>query len=420
MELNDYIKHELTHSIHTSGSRSFRGCRRRWHWIHIEGWYPQKTEKPLEFGVAYHKAMEVYYDPETWHDRHAASSLALVTFKKTIESQRKAYQQKIGYLEPEEEEDYKERLELGLGMLRYYFSEVSPIEDQNFTPYRVEIEFEAPIRDPDGNLIWCKCDNCWRLWVKHHGIDHFIDSTVSLSNESQLQAVRDHGWAGLPVTHGGRIDCLAMDIHGRFWVVDWKTAAKLSGEGNSSDDFMLLDDQITRYCWALWSLGIDIAGFIYHEQKKAYPLEPEPNKVRRKGCLYSVNKQQDTSYEIYKRTVEENDPEGFQFGAYEDFLCWLKESGPTFYNRRVIHRNEAELRNAGYNLWLEALDMTDPNLRIYPSAGRFSCTTCAFRQPCLGKNRDEDYMYTLETLFDRRDHRYWKQMAPSTDSKGGQ
>lgn len=409
MKLDDYIRLELTHSIHTSGRRSFRSCRRRWHWIHAEGWYPQKTPKPLEFGIAYHKAMEVYYNPETWHARGVAAALAILTFKETVEQQRNDYVKRVGYLTPEEMQDYKERVELGLGMLYYYFESVSPVEDSHLTPHRVEIEFEVPIRDPDGNLCWCKCDNCYRL------MDEYLKS------QNSRDGCDRRAWYGLPITYGGRIDLLAQDSLGRFWVVDWKTAARLSGvDPNTSDDHILLDDQITSYCWALWSLGVDIAGFIYHEQKKAFPQEPEPNKTRRKGCLYSVNKQQTTSYEIYRRTVEEGDPEGYLSGAYDAFLAWLESSGPNYYVRRQIIRNEHELRSAGYNIWLEAMDMTDPDLRVYPAAGRFSCTTCAFKQPCLGKNRGEDYVYTLSTLFDKRDYRYWKQMLPSTDSKGGQ
>jgi hypothetical protein len=63
--------------------------------------------------------------------------------------------------------------------------------------------------------------------------------------------------------------------------------------------------------------------------------------------------------------------------------------------------------------------MIDPNLRIYPSAGRFGCSFCAFRQPCLEANSQGDVMFTLEQLFEKREHYYVRQEA-STESKGGE
>jgi hypothetical protein len=75
--------------------------------------------------------------------------------------------------------------------------------------------------------------------------------------------------------------------------------------------------------------------------------------------------------------------------------------------------------NAGRNIYLEAMDMIDPNLRLYPSPGRFGCTFCAYRQPCLGTNRDEDVEYMFISNFEKRDRRYWETVPMSTDGKGG-
>jgi hypothetical protein len=58
--------YELCHEIHTSERKSFRACRRRWDWLFRGHYYPVETAKPLEFGIAYHKAMEVWYNPDTW------------------------------------------------------------------------------------------------------------------------------------------------------------------------------------------------------------------------------------------------------------------------------------------------------------------------------------------------------------------
>jgi hypothetical protein len=214
---------------------------------------------------------------------------------------------------------------------------------------------------------------------------------------------------------------LAQGDDGRYWIFDWKTAARLSnGEPGARDDYLWLDDQITSYCWAMWSIGLPIAGFVYAEIKKAIPEEPEPLNRPYKGRLYSTNKMNATTYELFYNTVSEGDPSGLANGLYDEYLEWLKTSGEAAYHlRHQITRTPEELRNAGVDLYNEALDITDPNRRVFPAPGRFGCTTCAFAEPCLGRRRGEDYTYTLDTLFERRERHYFEKPA-STDSKGGE
>lgn len=416
--VNMLISKNLVHSIHTSERRSFRGCRRRWNWIFNDRYYPTVTPKPLEFGVAFHKGMEVLYDPMTWNDKETAAALAQAAFIKTTKEQYQSYLKlNKGNIDPEMKADYDERVLLGISMLKYYTKYVIPVQDNNFKPVKVEIEFEVPIKDPGGQYVWCKCLRCWNKWkvyVDQHNL------TVAEEQKIAHAGGFTDDWHGLPVTYGGRIDALMEDELGRYWVFDWKTAARMSGvEPGSPDDYMLLDDQITSYCWALDQLGIAVAGFVYAEIKKAKAEEPEPNKTQRLGRWYSVNKQQNTTYEMYLDTVKTGDPTAYAQGLYDEFLQYLKDSGNRFHLRHQIHRNSIELKNAGLNIWLEARDITDPQLRIYPSAGRFSCNGCAFREPCLGMNRGEDYLYTLNTMFEKRERAYYEKEA-STDSKGGE
>jgi hypothetical protein len=415
--INDYIEAKLTHSIHTSERRSFRGCRRRWNWIFREYYYPKITAKPLEFGVAFHKAMEAYYDPANWHDHEAATALAIMVFKRTCEEQYDTYLDlnDISIVDPEVREDYEERIQLGIGMLKHYLRKVAPMHDRNFTPVKVEIKFEVPITNPDTEeQLWCKCDICWKRytsWVMMHYPEY--DNPYWRD-----QALPRSKWKGLPITYGGRLDMLAQDEFGMYWVYDWKTARALTSAGD--DDFMLLDDQITSYCWAMWVLGLPVVGFVYAEIKKTYPQEPEPLKKAFRGRLFSTNKQNSYDYDLYKRTVAELDPEAYQAGLYDDFLEYLAGEENAFARRHQIHRSPEELKNAGRMIYLEALDMTDSNLRIYTNAGRFSCGGCAFQQPCLGQNRNEDYQYTLNTMFDKRRYHYYEDKEPSTESKGAE
>lgn len=431
-EVNDYITKGLVHSIHTSERLSHRGCRRRHDWVFNQGYYPLTTPKPLEFGVAFHLAMQKLYDPITWHDKELALGLALKSFKdKTHEQLDEYVRLNLGshqLIEPEVKADYDERVELGLGMLKSYARDVVPKYDREFTPIAVEIEFEVPILDEYNNPVWCECDVCWRRQVRYwQALDettHNVDIQGLTGKEGKDDQFRD-AWLGLVVTYGGRIDMMSIDQYGGYWIFDWKTAARLhTGEDYQTDDgFLLLDDQITSYCWAMWLLGklndgqVPIEGFVYAEIKKAVPVEPEPNRSRRLGRLYSINKQQETTWELYEKTVSENDTEAYEGGLYDDFIAYLREFGGQYSKRHQIHRTVQELKSAGYNIYLEALDIIDPHSRVYPSPGRFSCGNCAFKEPCLGMNRGEDYIYMLDSFFDKRPLKYWEKQPSSTDKK---
>lgn len=423
----EYIKAKLVHSVHTSQRRSFRGCRRRHNWVFVDGYYPYVTVKPLEFGVAFHKAMEKLYDPITWDNKELAYQLARAIFVQTCEGQFAAYKQAVKdgkvytFVDMTEvEADYQERKELGLGMLLHYFKHEMH-HDKDLRPVKVETEFEVVVVGPDGKQLWCKCDRCWKRWnayaFKNTEVPEVRRQYDHVGSISRFEISWDY-WEGLPVTYGGRFDALMIDQLGRYWIVDWKTAARMStGEPGADDDYMWLDDQITSYCWAMWSIGFPIAGFIYAELKKVAPIEPEPLSRPYKGRLYSTNKQAITStHSMYKTTVQENDPIAFHNGLYDEFLQHLKDNA-RFHLRHEIHRNEHELQEAGFNIWQEACDIIDPNLKVYPSAGRWTCNGCAFKEPCLGMNRGEDYQYYLDTMYEKRERHYFER-PPSTDKPG--
>jgi hypothetical protein len=415
--VNDYITAGLTHSVHTSERRSFRGCRRRWDWISRQFFYPRITARPLEFGVAFHAAMEEYYRSYLGlfvnPDPTASLAIAVATFKRITREQRLNYVKLNGDIDPEMSADYKDRVDLGVKMLVYYFTKVAPNQHKGLKPLKVEIKFEVPITNPYTGQqdLWCKCDYCWRRFAKWYVKEN---ADLILPNKDE--------WKGLPVTFGGRIDALFEDAEGNLWIVDWKTAARLSGT-ETSDEYLWNDDQISGYVAALRLIGIRVVGFIYAEIKKAVPEEPEPLQNRRLGRLFSVSKSMNTNWELYRDTVEQNDPEAFEAGLYNDHIQYLQEQGPAFHSWHPVFRNDDQCRNALANLWMEAKEMTNPELNIYPNQGRFHCKGfgnfggCAFWDACLGKERGEDYQYTLDTMFDKRDRHYWEEAKPSTDKR---
>lgn len=256
------------------------------------------------------------------------------------------------------EEEFKERVDLGLGMLTHYAKWAPKVDD--FTPVKVEIEFEVPIM-----------------------------VTVAEGHQIQMHC-ECHDW---PVFYQGRIDGIVKDRLGFYWILEHKTTAQLA-----STEFLALDDQCGSYVWALRQLDIPVKGVIYNEALKDYPEPPKPLVQPRQGRNYSVNKQQRTTYEIYLQEIERA---GEDISRYEDFLEYLRDNGNPFFRRTQVHRSEPEIRNLGKRIYDEARDMLDPGLRIYINPGRFTCQFCSYRQPCVSKQEDSDYEFILRELYER-------------------
>lgn len=432
-QINNMISQRLVHEVHTSERKSFRGCRRRWDWVFQQFYYPKTTAKPLEFGVAFHNAMEVLYNPDTWDwPREVVQTAAVGMFVQTCQKQKNKFLKDKGdaqYITDEEAEvDYAERVELGVGMLKYYASEIAPKYDEGWRPKMVEVEFIVPIQNPDNEeYLFCVCPRCRRTLENFWEAEKITGKELSYDGTTWWEVNRETGeevhWPGLVVCLAGRIDLLAEDPNGNLWIVDWKTTARLARgdvSGQDRDEFLDLDDQIGSYVMALRrKLKVDIRGFVYVELKKAIPSPPQRNVNIRQGRAFSVNKQQACDYDLYLKTVMEEDKEAYEAGLYDEHLTFLRDVGVNFHGRYQIPKMDEELIEIERNLFFEASDMCDPNIRPYPNAGRFNCATCAFRQPCLEKNRQGDYQYMLETLYDRRKSHYWVKEL-STDKQGGE
>jgi len=337
--------------------------------------------------------METLFCPTTWKfPDNVLLALAEKAFVEVCEEQRKKYlrAKDLYALDDDDQHDYDERIELGRGMLRYFVERQLPAIRKEYVPTHVEVSFDVPLLDEQGNQIYCKCKACRQLFAKHGG----------------------GRWKGNPLIFSGRVDLIVHDMQGGYWCWDWKTAAQLS----ASDTFLELDDQVARYCWALRvGLGLNIRGFIYHEQRKAFPQPPKENKNRRLGRLFSVNVNQATDYDTYKAHVIEFDKQAYEEGCYDEFLDWLKVAGTDYYRKFTIYKSDYQLERIGEDLLAESLDMISPNLQIYPMPGKFSCNGCAYQSPCLSKNSGLDYEYTLETLFEKQEPYYRRNRPPSTE-----
>lgn len=392
---------DLVHEIHTTELRSYRGCRRRWNWAFGEDLQPIRTAVPLEFGISYHYAMEKMYNPETWGaPRLLIAQFAEAAFYDACSAQRKKYNaENERGMSDEEERNYDELLALGRGMIHWYVMNHLPVDE--YVPAFVEEKFQVPITHPDGTPLHCTCDKCHAKWL--------------LADEAWLVA-NGHTWKGLPVVYEGRVDAIVRDRHGNYWILDWKTTSRMMNE--DADIVLELDDQITGYIWALRKkLGLAIRGFIYVELKKGFPQPPPEMKVVRLGRSFSVSKQLDTDADTYTRTVSARDKGAYTAGLYDEYIAYLKAEGPRFINHHTVRRTSIQLDNFESDLLDQAFEMTDPNTRIYPSPGRFSCGNCAYKEPCLDKNQGGDYHYALQTVYQIKP-RYYVLREATTDHAG--
>lgn len=378
----------LVHEIHVSEIRLFKKCRFAHQMKFVGMLYPKITAKPLEFGTAFHAAKQVFYDPQTnGYPADARKELAILKFVEVC----KAQEEELGSgITIEQRMDYQERIELGMGMLEYYFGTVAPVEDINYESLAVEQTFSVPIVNPDTKEpLMCKCDRCWAK----------IDQTDFDEDELRTEAARRNYWDGLPVHLEGQIDLILRDKRtNKIWILDWKTTARLMDKW----EWLELDEQVTNYAVALWLLGKDVAGFIYHEALKTFPKPPSRNKTKRMGRWYSVDKNQDTDYDMYVDEISLGDAEGLESGAYDEFLDWLRDNGKPFYHRETIRRNNEQLAIAYKDLYETAREMVNPLKVIYPSPGKFNCTYCEFLQVCIGRATGADYQYTIDTMFEQK------------------
>jgi hypothetical protein len=355
--------------IHNSDIQGFKGCRERWNWLSDlrQGWKPEETPTPFYFGSAFHKGEEVYYDPKTWElvladglKREAVIMNAVQAFRDHMNETKKRYLRvtKREVLDDDWREKFEEHMDLGQGMMYHYFEWVYKRDlDAGLTPLGVEYDFVVPVYDTYKEQLEY-CPNSF----------------------------------GIILVFRGRLDMLVQDADGRIWILDHKTTARMPDNLR----FLEMDEQMGSYIMG-YSLmtGTRIAGAIYNEILKGYPVPPAQNKVQRLGRWFSVAQNAYTSHDIYLKTITEA---GEPIELYEDHLEWLKNYGTVYVRRTPIYRNTQELMNIRLRIKNETADMiNDP--RIYPHPGRWSCDNCPTAAPCLAKMEGQDYEWILQQNF---------------------
>ena len=372
------------HEIHVSEIRDWKRCRWAHDWKYIDRLYPRTTAKALEFGTAMHSAYEAFFNPETWElSAEDRKSLAIAAFIDTNQTQKRDLIESIGksMFTEEMETDYSERLTLGVSMMEYYANEIHPKEDSWFEPIFVEKSFAVPVTHPDGTQLMCVCNVCQ-------------DKIAALGTDDY----------GLPVVIEGKIDLIVKDkTTDKYWIFDWKNVATIADEHS----WLELDEQLNTYLWAMSELGLNMAGFQYHEQRKGFPQRPKRLERKYRGAQYSTSKDQDTTFELFLETVVSEDNEAFVNGVYDDYLTFLKNEGIKYFERTPIRKSQAAIDITGELIYKTAVEMiTAVRPNNVPSPTKFGCRFCEFKEVCIERRSGADYQSLIDATFVVKEHYY--------------
>ena len=337
--------------IRTSDRGMFKRCREMWNMTSKmrQNYEPIARYIHFDFGTAIHAAMEAYYWPTTWQYRKLREFNAVHVFKQT----HAELMQKVRVGDVQFEIEFTEAYDVGLRMLEFYFT-WAPQQDKYWRPIFVEIEFEVPI--PGLFLGICSND----------------------TQKLHLQGPHCENWISVqPFVYQGRIDLVVevFDEEGNslgYFIVDHKTAGSF-GE----PQWLWLDDQCSSYAWALQKmLGLKIQGVIYNQLKKSPPHPPK----QLKNGGFSVAKNQDTSFDVYLRTLRDHD---INPSYYREFLSFLKHNPKEYVRRTKVNYTQQQLSIVEERIKREAREMANPEISIYPTPSQWNCNSCRFLRPCM-------------------------------------
>lgn len=343
-------------TIRTSDRNLFRTCRRRWGWnSHLRGNIgPKQNAAPLWMGTGFHFALEDCHSTNTYG--HPVEA-----FRAYVKASMRAARNDRNKLPA----DIEELTELSVKMLEYYW------DDWMISRSPLQTYFYNGVAQVEVNF---RIDVPWE--AGRYGYDK--------------------------VVYSGTLDRVAIDEHDQLWIVEYKTAKTIQTLHYSNDS------QISTYCWA-GSLLYDkpVVGVIYQQHRKAWPDEP---KILANGRL-SQNKAQLITHRSLRKAIKNIYGEVSNAPVdYVDFLNYLATQedmdSDKFIRRDKIYRNQHQREAEGVKILLEAEEMLNPHLPLYPNPSRSCQYMCPFNGACVSMDDGSDWEYELEILMHKRDEGY--------------
>ncbi|MGH3883144.1 MAG: hypothetical protein ACRDRY_21530 [Pseudonocardiaceae bacterium] len=339
----------MVYRIHASDRTAFKRCRREWDLSSPNRRNLEPDPRPglIDLNQALRAALAVYYFPGMWEwDRAIVQPLVHRALERSVRGQLEVPPDEVA-----DEQSQQEALTRGHALLDAYAA-WAPAVDQ-FTPIRVETDFEVNIPDPAAP-----------------------DATLLTPG-------------GAEIRYTDRVDLLAIDSDDAYWVIQHR----LVTDGWADHDALQLDERTIAWCWGwpLFYLGMRISGTVYNEIRAdaSGPGMVEPGMVEPGPASPRAGHQQGHHRRMYARS-------GPVPGER------LQAEGTDEFRRTRIRRGDAELAAAGAGLAAEVSAATSADLEIYPSPEPGICARCSYRPPCLVLNQGDDATAELSKSYRQR------------------
>ena len=343
----------------------FRKCRRSWFLQVVHRLDAQEGNVNFFLGTIYHAGLEAYYRAIMEHQEHDAQckpkkpckhvyrdpgEAALDAYEVAFTAYMERLKANLGLVWAFAEVGYREAGELGLEMLQNYIEREAnaPLLDEVVA---VEFRVNVAIRNPVSG--------------RKSGV---------LSVQADAVGFKD----------------------GELCVVDHKTAAR-----EMSSAHLDLDDQLTAEVFAWWQATGDFPErAIYNVSMKKHAGPPA---LLKSGKALSKDKNQGTTYALYRRAIDDN---GFNVADYADILTTLREreerGEDPLFRRESVFRTPGQMAAFERDLFHEFQDMKRVALHpemAYPNPTSINCGSCPVRTICTTIQDNGDVAAIIQAGF---------------------
>lgn len=351
--------------IRTSDRLAFKRCRRKWSFI--SGLRQNRAQisgaNYFWIGTGGHYALEDYHGYN--HYGHPAEA-----FKAYVEAWRRL-ENNSKYRMPD---DWQQQAEMGDGLMHSYMSWLQDRE---------------PLET---------------LW---------IDGVPQCEVRALIKLPIEHPLYDEGVFYSVTLDRVVWYDDG-LWLQDYKFYK------NFSQANLEFDQQMSAYIWAGTVMYTDsinevIQGAILQEHRKNLPNEP---RVLQSGEI-SGAQNQGTTRALYKKALEEkygsvDKATDKQIECLNNLASMETDHRDGFVRRHFTVRAEPQIVSTGQKILMEAEDMLNPNLPIYPNETKDCQWDCPLQEVCLMMDTHDDWQYVLETTTTTRedDNDNWRTYLP--------
>lgn len=205
----------------------------------------------------------------------------------------------------------------------------------------------------------------------------------------------------------GKLDAGLVDEFDTSWLFENKTTSESIADRLN---FIDIDEQMSTYtmaCSYLPELLPNFGGSIYNVIRKKAPTIPKV--LQRPAGSLSKAINIDTTYEVYMETILAN---GLNPNDYLEILGILKAKGDTFYGRKIVARDDRQIRNFRQMLYFQVRRIKDiikqfektHTDNVFAKNATYMCTRdCEYCQLCIMHSKNADWKNYAANAFTVRD-----------------